>query len=215
MWGMGSPKAGQKAVKKERVFDPHETACAEALAGTPLASFWQRAAAFVIDFIIVLAVYVPFEMALQYLVMSYTHHPVHIAVNFRLHDLEDLIWLVGYAGFLVWWTNGFTVGKRLLGIRVVSVVKTKITLWQAVERALGYGASALEGGFGFLQFFLHRNRCCVHDRIAETIVIKEPRREKKPARRSTQPATQNPMQPAAQVATPPSARPSNEPASKH
>jgi len=33
----------------------------------------------------------------------------------------------------------------------------------------------LEGGFGFFQYFLHHNRCCVHDRIAETIVIQEQR----------------------------------------
>jgi hypothetical protein len=52
---------------------------------------------------------------------------------------------------------------------------TKITLWQAVERALGYGESMLEGGFGFFQYFLHHNRCCVHDRIAETIVIQDQR----------------------------------------
>jgi uncharacterized RDD family membrane protein YckC len=172
---MAASKVGQKAAKKERVFDPHETARAEGLAGVPLAAFWQRAAAFLIDFAIVLAVYVPFEMARQYFVLEYTHHPVHIALKFRLHNLEDLIWLVVYSGLSVWWTNGLTAGKRLLRIRVVSLVRPKITLWQAVERALGYGASALEGGFGFLQFFLHRNRCCVHDRIAETIVIKEPR----------------------------------------
>jgi uncharacterized RDD family membrane protein YckC len=73
----------------------------------------------------------------------------------------------------VWWTNGLTLGKRLLRIRVVSLVHMKTTLWQAVERALGYGASMLEGGFGFVQFFIHPNHCYVHGRIAETIVIKE------------------------------------------
>jgi uncharacterized RDD family membrane protein YckC len=159
--------------KKERVFDPHETACAEALAGLPLAAFWQRAAAFLIDFLIVLAVYVPVEIMRQYFEQTAAHHPIKIAVNFSLHDLEDLVYFVVYAGLCVWRTNGLTVGKRLLRIRIVSLVHPRITLWQSVERALGYGASALEGGFGFIQFFIHRNRCCVHDRIAETIVIKD------------------------------------------
>ena len=162
-----------RAVKRGRVFDPHQTARAEALAGVPLASFWQRAAAFIIDFIIVLAVYVPFEMLRQYFLLASTHRPVHIAMNFSLHNLGDLVFFVVYAGFSVWWTDGLTVGKRLLGIRVVSLVHAKITLWQSVERALGYGASALEGGFGFIQFFIHRNHRCVHDRIAETIVVKD------------------------------------------
>lgn len=139
----------------------------------PLASFWQRAVAFLIDLLIVLAVFVPFEMARQYLVLEYTHHPIKIAINFSFHDLGDLVFFIFYAGLCVWRTNGQTVGKRLLRIRVVSLVHPKITLWQSVERALGYGASALEAGFGFIQFFIHRNRQCVHDRIAETIVIKD------------------------------------------
>jgi hypothetical protein len=51
----------------------------------------------------------------------------------------------------------------------------RLSLWHCVERALGYGASALELGFGFFQYFIHPNRQTVHDRIAETIVIDEGR----------------------------------------
>jgi uncharacterized RDD family membrane protein YckC len=67
-----------------------------------------------------------------------------------------------------------TLGKKLMRIRVVSLTHERITFWQSAERALGYGASALEAGFGFLQYFLYPNHRCVHDRIAETIVIAEP-----------------------------------------
>lgn len=31
----------------------------------------------------------------------------------------------------------------------------------------------LEGGFGFIQYFIHPNHRTVHDRIAETIVVKD------------------------------------------
>ena len=82
-----------------------------------------------------------------------------------------------YFGLCVWRTNGLTLGKKLLRIRVVSLEHQRITLWQSVERALGYGASALEGGFGFLQYFLYPNHRCVHDRIAETIVVAERAKE--------------------------------------
>jgi len=160
--------------KSVRVFDPHESARAEALAGVPLASFWQRFAAYAIDFLLVAATYIPIEIGRQYLVLTLRHRERHIDVHFDFHNPGSLIWLVLYFGLSVWWTNGRTLGKRLLRIRIVSLAHTKITLWQAVERSLGYGASMLEGGFGFFQFFIHRNRCCVHDRIAETIVIKEP-----------------------------------------
>lgn len=40
-------------------------------------------------------------------------------------------------------------------------------------------AAALEGGFGFFQYFLRDDRRTVHDRIAETIVIAAPRQQKR------------------------------------
>jgi len=60
-------------------------------------------------------------------------------------------------------------------IRVVSIVHHKMSPWHSSERALGYGASALEFGFGFLQYFVHPNRRTVHDGMAETIVIRDQR----------------------------------------
>jgi uncharacterized RDD family membrane protein YckC len=60
-------------------------------------------------------------------------------------------------------------------IRVVSLAHDHLTLSHSLERALGYAASALEAGFGFVQYFIHPNRQTVHDRIAETIVVVEPR----------------------------------------
>lgn len=74
---------------------------------------------------------------------------------------------------MTYFGNGKTLGKKLLKIRVVSLTHSKITLFQAIERALGYGASFLELGFGFMQFFINPNRRTVHDRIAETIVVDE------------------------------------------
>lgn len=63
--------------------------------------------------------------------------------------------------------------KRLFGVRAVSLVDERMTLWHSIERALGYGAAALEFGFGFLQFFIHPYRRTAQDRLAETIVVKE------------------------------------------
>jgi uncharacterized RDD family membrane protein YckC len=92
--------------------------------------------------------------------------------------LFKVIWFILYFGLIAWKTNGLTPGKRLLRIRIVSLTHDRISLWQATERALGYGASALEGGFGFIQYFIHPNHCCVHDRIAETIVVRESKKAK-------------------------------------
>jgi uncharacterized RDD family membrane protein YckC len=167
---------------KGRFFNPHGSARMESLAGAPLATFKQRLAAFAIDIFLVFGTYFPAMIGLQYLIEERLHlqedlyRSAHVQVRFDFHGLVEVawtVWLVLYFGLFVWGTNGQTPGKRLLRIRVVSLTQAKITLWQAIERALGYGASALEAGFGFFQYFLQPNRCCVHDRIAETIVVNE------------------------------------------
>lgn len=171
-----------KARKKERVFDPHETERVLALAGLPLASFKQRAAAFALDVFLVFATYAPAVLALRYLLIDRLQLPEtlyqsnHTKVTFDFQALTEVawtLWMALYFGLFVWATNGLTPGKRLLRIRIVSLEHPRIALWQAVERALGYGASVLELGSGFFQYFIHPNRRCVHDRIAETIVVKE------------------------------------------
>jgi len=159
-------------------FHPHELARVNALAGVRLASFKARAAAFAIDFMTVVSVYSPMYIATKsaFLRMrGVAPKDINIHLDFGWHDIGSLVALVVYFGLLAYWWNGQTLGKRLFKIRVVSLVGERITLWQSVERALGYGASALEGGFGFVQYFIHGNHCCVHDRIAETIVVKERR----------------------------------------
>lgn len=112
------------------------------------------------------------------LLMKYELRPAAGRDDFVLvsnfHDLWSLAWIVVYFGGTTWLWNGRNPGKRALRLRVVSIVGPRVTLWQAIERSLGYGASVLEGGFGFVQFFIARNRQCVHDRIAETIVIMAP-----------------------------------------
>ena len=144
-----------------------------ALEGRPLASFWSRFIAYLIDFLIISVIYAPIEGFVKYFWQKYKGLPIEIHVHVDYHNPGALIAIVIYFALAVYWTNGKTIGKWLTKIRVVSLVHERITLWQAVERALGYGASALEFGFGFLQVFFHHNRCCVHDRIAETIVVND------------------------------------------
>jgi len=90
-----------------------------------------------------------------------------------LHILSNVAVAMLYFGVLMWKGKGQTPGKRIMKIRVVSLMHRHITFWHSVERALGYGAAALEGGFGFVQFFIHPYRRCAQDRLAETIVVTE------------------------------------------
>src|SRR5512138_947505 len=145
---------------------------ASALDGTPLASFRARAGAFVVDLGIVLVATV-----LAGLPSALAHRTPtgNVVVHFDpFHGLWGLLALVLYFGLATYFGHGQTLGKRLFRIRVVSLVHDHLSLWHSLERALGYGASALEGGFGFVQFFIHPNRQTVHDRIAETVVVASP-----------------------------------------
>jgi len=71
--------------------------------------------------------------------------------------------------FYFW--KGQTIGKHLLRLRVVSLYHEHLGLWHCFERSLGYYASVLEFGFGFIQAFWNPNRMALHDKIGETIVI--------------------------------------------
>jgi len=142
-----------------------------ALEGVELASFWRRFFALGIDMFAVVIVFIVLAIPVAW---WYKSHNIGAHLEFKpFENWYSTLLPVIYAGLLVWFTNGLTVGKWLTGIRVVSLHHERISLWQSVERALGYGASLLEAGSGFVQYGVHPNKQTVHDRIAETIVIRE------------------------------------------
>jgi len=157
-------------------FDAHETERMKQLEGSPLASFGSRAAAFLIDFVlsalIGTMVAVPVAVLLQRLGWL---HEQDIMLRFNFKTWYSLLAVVVYFGLATYFGRGKTIGKALLRIRVVSLLRERLSFWHSLERALGYGASALEGGFGFIQYFFHPNHRTTHDRIAETIVVAEPK----------------------------------------
>jgi uncharacterized RDD family membrane protein YckC len=157
-------------------YDARETARMHEVHGAPLASFGRRAAAFAIDFalagLLFLTVVIPAAVGLVRLGLVEVHGDVMLRLNF-FKNWYSVVWLVLYFALATYFGKGQTPGKRLLRIRVVSLAHDRLSLWHATERALGYAASALEFGFGFLQYFIHPNRRTVHDRIAETIVVDE------------------------------------------
>jgi uncharacterized RDD family membrane protein YckC len=185
-----------------KTFSARETKLLRDLDGLELAGFWQRAAAFLVDCFL-MAVLLSVLMTLVLWgwkglnsaqgrsVPADLHLPVvkelsvpvtqtgikvqliNVEGNEGIHLAATVVVPILYCGILLWSGNGRTPGKRLMKIRVVSLTHRHITFWHAVERALGYGAAALELGFGFVQFFIHPYRRCAQDRLAETIVVTE------------------------------------------
>ena len=153
-------------------FNPHETARLMELDGVKLAPFFRRAAAFYIDLIIAVPLAVALIAGYTYFTGGFNNN-ADLKFDFNFENWYSLVGLVLYFGLATYFGNGKTLGKKLLKIRVVSLTHSKMTFFQSIERSLGYGASFLEGGFGFIQFFINPNRRTVHDRIAETIVVDE------------------------------------------
>lgn len=73
--------------------------------------------------------------------------------------------------------SGQTIGKMAAGIRVIPAdpaapPSERVSFGQAVVRAAGYLVSALPVGLGFLPAFLGQERRALHDRLADTRVVK-------------------------------------------
>ena len=160
------------------------------LEGLELAGFTHRFFALLIDlFALIIIIYV-FGTILDYFGLinfglkigissdktinniPHINNSAHIEAPEYIIVIIKLSIPVLYFGLITCLTNGYTIGKRVLRIRIVSTNHKHLTLWHSIERSLGYYASSLEFGFGFLQYFIDYNRRTVHDRIAETIVIK-------------------------------------------
>ena len=99
----------------------------------------------------------------------------HLNLEFGPETWYAVVYLALFFGLMLYFGKGRTLGKRLMGIRVVSLVHHHISLFHSVERALGYVVSTGELCFGFFQYFIHPNRRTAHDRLAETIVIQDTR----------------------------------------
>jgi hypothetical protein len=80
-------------------------------------------------------------------------------------------WASLYLTVALSWSNGQTVGKRMLGLRVLRLDGKPITWWIAFERAGGYAAGFATGLLGFAQVFWDANRQGIHDRIVGTVVV--------------------------------------------
>jgi RDD family len=80
-------------------------------------------------------------------------------------------WASVYLTVMLSWWKGQTIGKRIMGIRVLRLDGAPITWWVAFERAGGYAAGFATGLLGFAQVFWDANRQAIHDRIVGTVVV--------------------------------------------
>jgi uncharacterized RDD family membrane protein YckC len=129
------------------------------------AGFWQRAAALVIDWILVMVVTVP--------VMVVVFGLRRVSLDPAAHSWDLLSFVAIAAAVIGFWRYcGATPGKLALGMKIVDArTGQPPTLARLALRFLGYFVSALPLYLGFLWAAVDRRKQGWHDKIARTIVI--------------------------------------------
>jgi uncharacterized RDD family membrane protein YckC len=143
-----------------------------------LASRWQRLAGALIDGVIVVAI--DLAISLPFLSWHRLTQPANGALvspdQYKLNVIAMIIGFVYYWLMTYRW-RGQTVGKRLVGMRVVRAEDGgPISNGQALVRALVFVvAGSICGCFGVLNvlwILWDRRRQCLHDKAARTVVVK-------------------------------------------
>lgn len=148
-----------------------------------LATIRKRFAAFLVDWVVLILLYFCIILVFSLFDINISKINVHGIFDVEIEMDNTPSFLITFLKFLfgilpvIYFTISFysfkgqTIGKYFLRLRVLSLYHEHLGLWHCVERSLGYFASALEFGFGYIQAFWNPNRMTLHDKIGETIVI--------------------------------------------
>ncbi|MEX2145469.1 MAG: RDD family protein [Candidatus Rokuibacteriota bacterium] len=126
------------------------------------AGFWIRAVALVIDLVIVGFV----KLSLEVFAGRRFGAEVEQAWSFQTTIvLFTLLFTAAYTTLLHTWL-GQTIGKSVVGVRVVAVDGRGLDGGAALLRYLGYYVSTATFGFGYLMAALRRDKRALHDLVA-------------------------------------------------
>jgi uncharacterized RDD family membrane protein YckC len=154
------------------------------------AGFWLRLAAALIDFsVLVAGLYILYCVISQSLFWIFPD--IHSVLN-GLIDISDgapvsgsLIWVMATAmlTFLVGGTiycvatsatSGQTLGKMSVGIKIIRTDSSPLDIRSAILRFLGSVLCIATLGIGFILIAFDSHKQGLHDRIADTYVVKLP-----------------------------------------
>lgn len=120
---------------------------------TQYGGFFVRLGAYVIDLVIL--------SLFGGLVSAATSNPWNA---FLVNLIAAAVYHVGF-----WVAEGATPGKMVLGLRVRSLDGSSLDLGQGVLRLIGYWFL----GIGFIVMFFNEEKRCLHDYMANTVVVRE------------------------------------------
>ena len=154
------------------------------------AGFWIRLAAALVDFTILIA-----GIYILYCVISQSFFWIFPDIGKFALSLVDilkgapvsgatvwliamilLVFLIGSTIYFVatWATSGQTVGKMSMGIKIIRTDSSPLDLRFAFIRFLGCILSVASLGIGFIILAFDSHKQSLHDRIADTYVVKLP-----------------------------------------
>ena len=136
------------------------------------AGFWIRLGASVIDSIILFSILA----AIYYSVFKFIA-PIMPSGRFIMIFIS-ISWFIKIAYLVTFWAwRGQTPGKMLTGIKIIRTDSSPIT-WQYVFlRYLGYIISTITLCIGFIWIAFDDRKQGLHDKIADTYVVKLPVRQ--------------------------------------
>lgn len=169
--------------------------------GQTLAPYYSRILSFIVDVILICLFYILLQITMQ--LLGFQIKNVHISgfthINFESEDLTETTKFIIrclmvsiptlYFTLTTYFMNGQTFGKKICRIRVISIYHANIPFWHCLERSLGYVASTLELGLGFIQALWNHNRMALHDKIAETIVVRKTEQTQVPKKKTNKAKT--------------------------
>lgn len=100
---------------------------------------------------------------------------VNAVIGFVLGDLGGYLGvLVGAAYFWYHWTRkeGRTIGKQVMGLKVIKADGTPFTDVDALLRFVGYMVNSFVLLIGWIWIFVDKDNQGWHDKIAKTYVVK-------------------------------------------
>ncbi len=130
----------------------------QAVAGVQYAGFWTRFAAYLIDSVIV---------AIVLGIVAAVLIPVIGVVSIVMVLALGLAYFIG-----MWAVKGQTLGKMVMGVRIIKTDGTPVTFGTAVLRYIGYLVSSIILDIGFLMIAWDSKKQGLHDKIAGTYVVK-------------------------------------------
>lgn len=132
-------------------------------------SFDQRAAAAMVDWLIISAVCIIPSFAITLLI---TDKLVGLGLALGLFALIPIVNLI-YHIVMESSPKQATYGKQLLKIRVCDMQGNRLTTSHAAKRNIAKVLSVATLFIGYLYAFFNKQQQCLHDRVAGTLVIKD------------------------------------------